>query len=89
MNKQKHKWSKTDDFVAFYLYKHGSKTDIELVALKLGIKVNSLKMRIKNYEFLANSKGLSNFSKQSKFTYDFWKDSNLNELTTEYKKIIP
>jgi len=88
MDNLKHKWSKTDDIVAFYLYKSGSLKEKELVSKKLGIKLNSMKMRINNFAFLATNKGLSNFSKQSKSVYNSWKDSGLTELKAEYDKIM-
>lgn len=88
MNELNHKWKITDDIVAFYLFKCGSKLEIEFTAKKLGIKLSSLKMRIKNFAFLETNKGLSNFSKQTISVYNSWKESNLIELKAEYDKII-
>ena len=88
MNEQKHKWKITDDIVAFYLYKSGSKLEIDFAAKKLGIKVTSLKMRINNFAFLATNKGLSNFSKQTESVFNTWKDSSKTKLKTEYENII-
>ena len=88
MKVENHKWKLKDDIVAFYLYKYGSKTEIELVAKKLRIKTTSIKMRINNFAFLDTNKGLSNFSKQSESVYNSWKDSGLTELKAEYEKII-
>ncbi len=88
MDNLKYKWSKTDDIVAFYLYKSGSLKEKELASKKLGIKLSSMKMRINNFAFLATNKGLSNFSKQSEAVYNSWKDSGLTELKAEYEKII-
>lgn len=42
MNGQKHKWKTKDDIVAFYLFKSGSKLEIDIAAKKLGIKVTSI-----------------------------------------------
>ena len=88
MKVENHKWKITDDVVAFYLFKCGSKLEIKLATKKLGIKITSMKMRINNFAFLANNKGLSNFSKQSELVYNSWKDSGLTELKAEYGKII-
>ena len=88
MKEERHKWKSSDDIVAFYLYKYGSKTEIELVAKKLGIKSTSMKMRISNFAFLNTKKGLSKFSKQTKTVYLSWKNSNIAELKAEYDKII-
>lgn len=88
MNVKNHKWKITDDIVAFYLYKCGSLHEIELVTKKLGIKSTSMKMRIKNFAFLATKKGLSNFSNQTESVYNSWKNSSLTELKVEYEKII-
>jgi hypothetical protein len=88
MKEQKHKWKITDDVVAFYLYKCGSKLEIELVAKKLGIKSTSMKMRISNFAFLDSNIGLKKYSKQSKTVYFTWKNSNISELKAEYDNII-
>ena len=88
MNELNHKWKITDDIVAFYLFKCGSKLEIEFTAKKLGIKLSSLKMRVKNFAFLETNKGLSNFSKQTESVYISWKDYSLIELKAEYEKII-
>ena len=88
MNEQKHKWKITDDIVAFYLYNYGSNSEIEIASKKLGIKLDSLKMRIKNFAFLASNKGLINFSKQTESVYNSWKNSSITELKAEYEKII-
>ena len=88
MNGQKHKWKITDDIVAFYLYKSGSKLEIDIAAKKLGIKVTSMKMRVSNFAFLDSNIGLRNFSKQSQIVFLKWKNSNLSELKVEYENII-
>ncbi len=81
-----HRWSENDDIVAFYLYKYGTTEQIESAAKKLGIKDSSLKMRISNFAFLDNKKGLSNYSKQSLKIYSIWNE-NL-QLENKYKSII-
>lgn len=83
-----YKWKLTDDIIAFYLFKCGSKLEIKLATKKLGIKITSMKMRINNFAFLETNKGLSNFSKQTESVYNDWKDSGLTELKAEYEKII-
>jgi hypothetical protein len=88
MKMEKHKWKLSDDIVAFYLYKYGSKTEIEQAAKKLRIKESSIKMRISNFAFLDTKKGLSKFSKQTETVYFSRKNSNLIELKAEYNNII-
>ena len=85
----KHKWKISDDIVAFYLYKSGAQLEIGVAAKKLGIKVDSLKMRISNFAFLdTNSIGLKNYSRQSLNVFLRWNSSNLAELEAEYENII-
>lgn len=88
MKDLKHKWKISDDIVAFYLYKSGSKLEIDFAAKKLGIKVTSMKMRVSNFAFLDSNIGLRNFSKQSQIVFLKWKNSNLSELKVEYENII-
>jgi hypothetical protein len=88
MTPQKHKWKITDDIVAFYLYKSGSKLEIDIAAKKLGIRITSIKMRVSNFAFLETKKGLRNYSKQSQNVFLKWKNSNLSELKAEYENII-
>jgi hypothetical protein len=83
-----HKWKITDDIVAFYMYKCGSKNETEQAANKLRIELNSMIMRVNNFAFLDTNKGLRNFSKQTESVYNSWKDSSLIELKAEYEKII-
>jgi hypothetical protein len=88
MKEPNHKWTSSDDIVAFYLYKCASRKEIEHVAKKLGIKLTSMKMRINNFSFLDNQNGLRNYSKQSEEIYLSWKNSTIAELKAEYDNII-
>jgi hypothetical protein len=59
----KHKWSKKDEIVAFYLYKYSDKElpySLEIIAKKLGMGINSMKMKLSNFQYLTKGKGLSN-----------------------------
>lgn len=85
MNKQKHKWKITDDIVAFYLYKYGSNSEIEIASKKLGIKLDSLKMRIENFRYLDRNKGLRKYSKQTELIYLSKNGLTKNELKAEFE----
>ena len=68
----KYTWTKEADYFAYCLYKtkNCNSNILNKVADFLGCKPGSLKMRIKNFEYLdTNSTGLSNYAKQSKEVY--------------------
>lgn len=81
----KHKWKTTDDIAALYLYKYGSDSEIEIVSKKLGIKLDSLKMRIQNFRYLDKNKGLRKYSKQTELIYLSKNVLNKNELKAEFE----
>jgi 5-methylcytosine-specific restriction endonuclease McrA len=63
-----HKWTEEDDIVTLYLYKFEDKGlpySLAEVGEKLGMGVDSLKMRIANFKAIDKKTGLANFSKQS------------------------
>jgi hypothetical protein len=78
-----HKWTETDDLVAFYVYRYGheriarSKTEI---ANTLGIRPASFGMRIQNFQAIVSGGGLSNYAKQSARIYKQYKSATEPEL---------
>ena len=84
----KHKWKTTDDIAAFYLYKYGSNIDIEIVSKKLGIKLDSMKMRIQNFRYLDRNKGLRKYSKQTELIFLSKNGLNKIELKAELELVL-
>ena len=81
----KHKWTERDDIIVYYLYKFGTKNltfSIEELGKKLGIKPESIKMRIENFRAIdtKNQKGLKNYAKLSKIIYEEYKNSSEDAL---------
>lgn len=78
-----HRWSKEDDIVAFYLYKFGKGNlsySIEGISNQLGMSPASMKMRIKNFEFLDKYKGLKHYAKLSEKVYEEYKNYSESDL---------
>lgn len=77
---EKHKWTEKDDKIAFYAYRFYSPKEINRIAEKLPIKINSFKMRIENFRYLDIRKGLNHYSKQSKKIFEKYKDLSKKEF---------
>ncbi len=68
-----HRWTKSDDLVAFYLFREGDgKLGIALpeVATQLGIYPETMKMRLANFKSLQGPGGLNHPAKQSQAVYE-------------------
>jgi len=51
-------WKAKDDLIALLLFKTGASEEIlKKASLEIGCPIDSLKMRIKNFEFLKNGTG--------------------------------
>lgn len=72
---QEHRWSESDDLIAFYLSRHGdSQLGIRLpeVARRIGIGAGTLKMRMSNFRSLESDPApgeLSNASRQTRSVF--------------------
>ena len=88
---KKHKWSKEDDIVAFYLYKFGTRNisiSIDDIANTLGMSTASMKMRIANYKALDKGRGLNHYSKLSKKVYEEYKNYSEPDLRKIIESIL-
>lgn len=68
----RHNWTKQDDYYVYSLYKLriSDISKLKKVAQDIGCKLSSLKMRIKNFEYIdTKTSGLSNYGKISKEVY--------------------
>ena len=71
--KGQHHWTECDDVVALYLYKHGTASigiSVEEIAGKLGIPVDSMKMRIRNCQHLETDGGLAHVTNQTRSVFN-------------------
>jgi hypothetical protein len=71
--RQHHIWKEDHDIVALYLYKfrrNGISLSLQEIGERLGMGVNSLKMRIANFKAIAGDGGLNHYSAQSKRIYN-------------------
>ena len=85
-NIMKHKWTKEDDILTFYLYLYGKDNliSLESVAQHIGFtNSRSLKMRIQNFAAVDNRGGLKHYAKLTKQVYDEYK--NLDQETHKKK----
>jgi hypothetical protein len=68
----RHKWTREDDILTFYLYRYGEESNITLdnVCKHMGFSdPGSIKMRIKNFEAVDGKVGLVNYSKLTESIY--------------------
>jgi len=90
--KKYHRWTEEDDIVTFYLYKFGDKDipfSLEYIGEKLGMGVNSLRMRTANFKAIDGKGGLEHFSKRlSLKVYKRYKETPESELKSLVLKII-
>ena len=85
-NIMRHKWTKEDDILAFYLYRYGEYNLISLksVAQHIGFtNTDSLEIRIQNFRAVDKRGGLKNYAKLTKQVYDEYK--NLDQETHKKK----
>jgi hypothetical protein len=70
----KYVWQESDDIVALYLYRYGTKgfgsMSVSLFAICLGIEPASMKMRIDNFKHLDGKGGLPNVAEQTRRIYE-------------------
>ena len=87
--RKKHKWTKEDNILAFFLYKDKSDIDItkKFILKYTNISPNSLKMKFSNFKFLEGKRGLEHASKDSKEVYKDYKN-NSEELRKKCLKIL-
>ena len=86
-----HKWTEEDDIVTLYLYKFGDGNlpfSLEEIGEKLGMGVNSLRMRIANFKAIDGKRGLKHFAKQSLKIYNMYKETSDDELRFLVLKIM-
>lgn len=86
-----HKWTDEDHLVAFYLYKFsdkGLKYSREELAEKMGMGVNSLSLRIRNYAAVDGAGGLDNGSKAVLQIYKLYNDTPQPALKAVVERII-
>jgi hypothetical protein len=70
-NVERHAWSIQDEMLAIDLYKRNASETEVLNAIKdTEIKLSSMRMKIKNIEFLDTGKGLNNVSETTKALWD-------------------
>ena len=70
----KHSWNESHDLIAYLMYRNGtSEKFIEVASTVIGTTVDSLKMRIKNFEYLDKGTGLDHVAAQSKNVYNKFK----------------
>ena len=86
----RHNWTKQDDYKVYCLYvlKINDTSKLEKVALDIGCKLGSLKMRIQNFEYLdTKTTGLANYGKLSEEVYLELKNNFLKEekIVNEFK----
>ena len=73
----RHKWTKEDDILAFYLYRYGEYNliSLESVAQHIGFtNTVSLKMRIENFRAVNKRGGLKNYAQLTKQVYDKYRN---------------
>ncbi|AVQ37758.1 hypothetical protein C7M56_03295 [Clostridium botulinum] len=89
--KQRHKWSIADDIIAFYLYRYSTK-DINYtydeISNRLGMSIDSLKMRKANYKSLDKGIGLPDVSKQTDKVFEFFKNIDHTEFRIMVEKLL-
>jgi hypothetical protein len=86
-----HKWTEEDDIVTLYLYKFGDgelSFSLEEIGEKLGMGVNSLRMRIANFKAIDGKGGLEHFAEQSLKIYNMYRETSDDELRSLVLKIM-
>lgn len=86
----KHNWTRQDDYYIYCLYflKISDKQKLEKVAQEIGCKLGSLKMRIKNFEYIdTKTSGLSNYGKLTEEVFGELKNNRQKEqlIIKEFK----
>lgn len=87
----RHKWTKSDDIVALYLYLYGNENlnkNTDQISERLGMSSSSMKMRVANFKSIAQGKGLDHAALQSREVYKTYKDVDKIELNKQVKAII-
>lgn len=77
-----HRWTECDDIVALYLYRFGPDhldVSVEEAAATLGISPSSMKMRMMNFQNLADNGGLPHVAQLSQRIFE------KNASTPEYE----
>jgi hypothetical protein len=92
---EQHEWTRDEDKVAFYLYKHCYKRDgkinplfIELVSNLTGMESKNLKARISNYKFIDGKGGLANPCEQEISVFEEYDSANKMEFREEVLRIL-
>jgi len=89
---ERHKWSITDNIIAFYLCKY-STSEINYtyneIANKLGMTTDKLKMRGANFKSLMEAgKGLADVSEQTSKVFACFRDLDGNEFRELVIKLL-
>ena len=85
------KWTKQQDMVAYYLYRsRDSKNNKERDEMgeKIGIVPKTLRMRMKNFQFLDGRGGLNKPAQMSKETFAAHQHLSLEELGNVVSKFF-
>jgi len=80
---EQHVWTREEDIVAFYLSRFGDLGLVgtpEMVAARLGINVEALRMRIQNFNSLDGRKGLKHPAAKSKAVFEEFRGVGEGEL---------
>lgn len=90
MFSNKHKWTKEDDIIVFYLYRYKNLQpySYEDMANCRGFNVKSLKCAIRNFMAIETGKGLKNYAKHQKNIYHRYKDISQEEHKTLVLEIL-
>ena len=86
-----HKWTEEDDTVTLYLFRSGDGElpfSLEEIGEKLGMGVNSLRMRIGNFKAIDGKGGLEHFGKQSLKIYNMYKETSDDVLRSLVLEIM-
>lgn len=89
---ERHKWSITDNIIAFYLCKYSTSElnyTYNEIANKLGMTADKLKMRGVNFKSLMEvGKGLPDVSEQTSKVFECFKDLDANEFRELVTKLL-
>lgn len=77
------KWTKEQDFLAFYFYRTGERMDaqkVDKICRLMRLEKSSLRMRIGNFKHLDGKSGLNHPAKMSKATFEKYRYSSVEEI---------
>lgn len=86
-----HRWTETDDVIAFYLSRHGARRLPLMeagIAKRLGMSEGSLARRQANFAYLDGRSGLRNVAKQSRRVHQQYEKATEPELRTLVLQVV-